>query len=225
MSVQPWLHPSQVQIISGRGHHQISAHKSRVEERRDPHWILCTLNPGAEGKQPHPSCLPREDCGIQHPHPNTLTQVLDPALELFLKHQQSTGCHRCQLGLKARLVLLHKAKEKGAITTLQISDLSFHPQDYFFLRLFQLIEAKIRAGKSNTKVKSAWHWFGDNTLWSHWFRFQRVLNTDFLLHGTIKHFIELPSRWKKSLPGQSSRLPMKKHIMSKYKNLLGRKPK
>lgn len=82
----------------------------------------------------------------------------------------------------------------GLRSVLKADVLSFHPRDYFFLRLFQLIEAKIRTGKSNTKVKSAWHWFGDNTLWSCWFRFQHVLNTGFLLHGTSKHFIELPSR-------------------------------
>lgn len=65
------------------------------------------------------------------------------------------------------------AQSKGEMSSHHTPDLrnvpkanvlSFHPRDYFFLWLFQLIEAKIRTGKSNTKVKSAWHWFGDNTL-------------------------------------------------------------
>lgn len=104
-----------------RGHHQIVTHKRRVEERRDLHWILRTLNPGAEVNQPHPSCLPQG--GLWYP---TLpSQHLNPTLELgselFLNINKALDATDVGLVSKPGWCRSHKASEKQAITTLQIS--------------------------------------------------------------------------------------------------------
>lgn len=70
------------------------------------------------------------------------------------------------------------------------------PQTTFFLQLFQLIEAIIRTGKLNAKVKSARHQFAGNTLQVS--MGLCALNVDYSFFPFHRTTLEI----KKSAPGQ-----------------------
>lgn len=113
-----------------------------------------------------------------------LNPALDQCFSVIFKTSTKHGMPkeaRCQLGFRAGLILLQKAREKQVATTLKISRTcqrqtrSSPPSPRLFFPLALSLDWGYNKNReTNTKVKSARCRFGHNTLRSCQFRFQRV---------------------------------------------------